>query len=369
VVNRVALLAALAACGPRVEGPSLAGVVAARADAAPVISNVDRTRECIVEGPGDAGGFERYPVFSAADGGAPIAIVNAPAEVPLRFLDWPAAGRGGRAKVQLAGNGAVRLAGFVDLADRRFQLGARVDIDPPHVFAVVGTQVRVHGRREGGLEVAIDTPFTEPASITVTVPCRAAVYQRASLALSRRSAQPLPILLPKHDRLTFFTEPGGRALFHAQVSPGRTPLSLLERRAAFAHVLVGDAPVDQARGTVVVDAWVPVEDVLLAEPSNDRDSHGSIPDKTDRCPSQPHPVQDTPLRLGSADGPVIGVVEKGAALVIVERRGGFASIRFLDELVAPPPESAFFVASAAISGDCDRPLAEDDEDGCPCDTL
>jgi hypothetical protein len=368
VVKHAALLLGLAACGPRVDGPSLAGAVAANGASAPIVSDVDRARACVVGGSGDAGAFASYTVFGTAGGSSPIAVVQSPAEIPLRFVAWPAAGSDGRARVELADNGLIRIGGFVDLKDRVFQLGARVDIEPPHAFAAVGTHVRVAGMRGGGLEITLPTPFDDPKEVTVTVPCRAVVYQRASLAISRRS-RALPELVPKHDRLTFFSEPEGRAIFHAGVSPSQLRLSLLERRGAFAHVLAGAHPGPDAGGTLVIDAWVTVEDVLLVESSNDRDSGHHMLDKSDRCPSDPRMNADAPLRLGSPSGPVIGVAEKGADLKLVERRDGFVSIRFLDEAISPPPDSAFFVPMESVSGECDVPVAEDDEDGCACDTF
>jgi hypothetical protein len=345
----------LVACGPR---PTETRHVAA-AHAA-----TQRSQACVVDGDGDAFGFAPFSVYASANDERSIAVVREPEAIGLRFTSFPEAAESGRAAVELSGNGLVRMRGFVELQDRRFQLAARVDVDAPHVFAMVGTGVRVRGWGGRGLEVEIPTPFESPRVVRAEVPCGGVAYRRESMALAPRSRVPLPELTSTEHEVLFFAEPGDRAVLRAEVTSDAPRMSLVDRRDGYAHVLVGVAPDSGEPGTLIVDAWVASRDVVLALPRTDRDSHGSIRDRMDHCPGSPRLGADTPLVLGAPGGPTIGVAEKDAYVVPQGTAGGFTQIEFVDGLVVAPSGSSFWVSDADVTIDCH---AAPREDGCPCE--
>jgi hypothetical protein len=341
-----------------VEGPALSDVVG-------VAPRPATNEPCVVAGDGDPGTSKPFDVFASHDATSPIAVVQVPNEVALRFTSWPSRDDDQRTGVEIEAAESLRMNGFVDLSKRTFQLGARVDVVAPHVFAKVGTVVRVRGAREGGLLVDVPTPFETPRSFGVVLPCHAVAYRNASLASSAGDRGALPVLLPRTNALSFYASPSGAAIFHAGVVRDRTPLTLLERRGDSAHVLVGHAPENVFPGaTLIVDAWVRTDAVTHAPPNEDRDSHGSILDGFDRCPAGPRLLSDAPLRLGAPNGPVIGTARAGAPVEPGAPSGDHVAIAFTNPLVIAPPGKSFFVPASAVT-DC-RPGARSPEDGCPC---
>lgn len=362
VFTLFALALVIAACGPAApaEGPSLVSIVQ-RTLAESRRPAADRPTACVVSGKGDPLSLTTFGIFASASEPDPIAVVRSPDEVPLRFDGWPSYETGGRASVQLSGNGVVKMRGFVDLEHRRFQLVRRTDVAGSQVFAEPGTVVKVRGAHHGGLFVDIPTPFAEPTKLGVAVPCDGVAYEHETLAERSDSRGEATTLESRDATMTFFTAPQGPAIFHANVGEGRS-LSVLERRDGFAHVRLGRAPDPLAgEGTLIVDAWVRSEALAVPKPNTDRDSHCGPPDKYDRCGDTPRLGHDTPLRLGSK-GPTIGTAEAGAYVETGERADGHVAITFVYGVIDAPPGKTFFVAEDAIVP-CDESAVED---GCVC---
>ncbi|NUO51713.1 MAG: hypothetical protein HOV80_22895 [Polyangiaceae bacterium] len=365
-VSRFALFALapiVAACAPAasVEGPSLVSIVDGPLAKSRQPAGA-RPASCVVSGKGDPRSLTSFEIFASASEPDPIAVVRSPDEVPLSFEAWPSYETGGRASVQLAGNGVVTMRGFVDLEQRRFQLAKRTDLAGSQVFAEPGTVVKVRGAHHGGLFVDIPTPFADPTKLGVAVPCDGVAYEPETLAKRAGSSGEATMLESREAMMTFFTAPQGPAIFHANVGEGRS-LSVLERRDGFAHVRLGQEPdLWLGEGTLIVDAWVRSDALVVPKPNTDRDSHCGIPDKYDRCGDTPRLGHDTPLRLGSK-GPTIGVAEAGAYVETGERADGHVAITFTYAVIAAPPGKTFFVAEDAIV-----PCSESggDADGCPC---
>ena len=140
--------------------------------------------------------------------------------------------------------------------------------------------------------------------------------------------------------------------------------ALLERRGDFVQVLVGEAPETSfPTSTLIVNGWVRREEVAVAPPRPDRDSHGSILDQTDRCPGLELRA-DTPLYLGFASRSPMGTALRGAAIEVLERRGARTAISFLDGRIKAPPGQRFVVEMGGGPPPCAS--AEPEPDGCPC---
>lgn len=356
----LAVLAGLAAaCGAKVEGPSVVAIVELHR-AAPERLPADRIAPCVVEGSGDPNPFSSFPVFASPGDPAPIAVVLSGGDVPLRFTEWPSYETGGRAAVTIEGNRVVRMNGFVLLSERRFQLKKRLDLVEPNLFAEVGTVVSVRGAHEGGLFVDVRTPFAEPRTVGLAVPCDGLAYENKQLA-TRTAPADLPKLETRSPTLTFYAAPDGRAVFNARVGEGRI-VSVVEQRGGFTHVLFGDEPAGFfPGGTLMVDAWVPEDAVGPITPSGDRDTNCGIPDSYDHCSDDAAFVrEDTPLRLGSK-GPVIGTVEAGASVETGERADGHVAIELVFGVFGAPPGQSFFVSEAAV-----EPCRDSRPDGCSC---
>lgn len=350
---------ALAACGPP-RLPAAAGLFDLTDGAEP------GGAACVVAGPGDGDGCgPGLDVFSEREGGRLVARVERPAEVAIAWSELPFAAAGGRARVVVSG--PVGLEGWASLEGRTFQLARDLALAEGHLGAAAGTGVAIAGTAGGGLVLHVPTPFAEPRSLEVRVPCDAVAYGRP-VEGTPHEGPAAELVGASAEVLELRAAPGGDPLLAFAPWPGQA-LDLVESRGTWLRVRAGREPaqVPVAESTLLVDGWVPARSVRRrAEPEPDRSEAHCIPDRDDICPSA---LRRVALRAGVGVGPTppgarVGTATPEAELLVVERREGFAAVELVDDTLAAPPGERFWLRATALAEECDDSSLEE-EDGCP----
>lgn len=312
-----------------------------------------------------------YTLFPSREATAEIAIVARPSAMQATWSALPLVGATRRAKVELRGRG-LRLTGWADLEGREFSLRRRVDIVKDHLWAPPETPVEIVGTSGAGVVVAVRTPFRQPEQVEAWTTCDNLIRptDRAELA-PEAAAEGVAAARPKAGRVDLRSAPGGPVLLSFEVRPDWQGIAWLEEGEGHARIAGGRTVwTDHAEtATILFDGWASIEQVeKVPKREPDRDSGCEPLDDVDSCPV-PRASREATFSVGEAPGGAAsGVLERGAALVLGERRWPHVVFEVPGKVVVAPKGQRFWMLEEDVDRGCGGPENAVLEDGCPaCD--
>jgi hypothetical protein len=257
----------------------------------------------------------------------------------------------------------VRFEGFVlhgwlrgDAVDLR--AAREVAVVGPHVTILRGAHLAVVTSPKGSPR--IEAQYVDFAGLTAPATCDALTVE------TQRGAQgpvaPARYVHLRRDRARLLGAPGGATVVELRARRTQPTLRLLETRGGASRVVSMHA--------VRIAGWVPEEDLAPGEGPDCDDCYGpGIRDSWDRCPDVPEAgdgrdvdgcpdayppptriaaPRELPIRVSpQPDGVAIGIVEKGATVYVLDRRGAFARVRPREYVVTPAGGGDFWVELGA----------------------
>lgn len=268
-------------------------------------------------------------LYANAGDARPIARLTGLRAAEIAALD-PAATPDGRARVELSW--PVRASWWLEADATPFELGARVDLVPGHVWLEPGTDVAA--RSLGGAKLVASRDLTDggrfkvqPQSFTRTLACRDLRLANDTFAPAQHDGS-WSELVP--DQVQLFDAPAGKPIA-VVTGGGVTGVYAQERKQGFVHV-VGEQ-------TFAFDGWMPA--TALGEKGT-----GIAVDSP--APYTHVVAAELPLRLESQRAaPVVATLAKGAYVQLVSTHDAFAEVA-IPELQAANSTKHFFVEEPAF---------------------
>jgi hypothetical protein len=312
-----------------------------------------------------------YAVFASREATAEIAIVERPSAMQATWSALPLVGALRRAKVELRGRG-LRLTGWADLEGREFSLRRRVDIVKDHLWAPPQTPVEIVGTSGARVVVAVRTPFQQPEQMEAWTTCDNLIRSTDSEEPAREAApEGVAVARAEAGRVDLRSAPGGPVLLSFEVSPDWQGIAWLEQSGGHARIAGGRTvwTGHAEDATILFDGWASIEQVKKSpkrEP--DRDSGCHPLDDVDSCPV-PRALREATFSVGVAPGGAAsGVLERGAELVLGERRWPHVAFEVPGKVVVAPKGKRFWMLEEDVDRGCGAPESAALEDGCPaCD--
>lgn len=293
-------------------------------------------------------------VFGAAQGGEAIAkFTGQPFALQLTLAPVSSASASARAALRGGADRGLRVEGFVDPGEVPAFAARNLVVVPDHVFVGGGRRVKIAGAAAGQItaEIAAAAPVSQ--TLRATGGCDAVTLDRPPFKQQPPSGHARGHVA-KQAPLALRAEPGGPPIF-SFTSPsvkGALVLWSTERTASAVRVhLTGD---------VVVDAWVAASDLEPLKEGEVMDAllpgvaTTSAPRLSIAGAGAPTPVKaprEAPVRArASEQAPVVGAVEAGAEVLVLETVMGWSSVVPAALHLMPPDGGAFWVKSADLAG-------------------
>jgi hypothetical protein len=246
------------------------------------------------------------------------------------------------------------LHGWLDADSVDLHSARDLAVAAPYVTILGGAYLRVVATPGGA--PGLEARFTDFTGLAAPAVCDALTFEAPRH--TDRPIAPSRYVHLRGDRARLLGTPGGAAVVELRARHRQPTLHLLETRGGASRVVYTHA--------VHLEGWVPEEDLEPGEgPDCDHCYGPGIRDSWDRCPDVPEGVDDrdvdgcpdaypTPTRITALrelpirafpkpDGIAIGVVEKGAAVYVLDRRGAFARVRPRVFVVTPEGGGDFWV--------------------------
>lgn len=266
-----------------------------------------------------------------------------------------------RAEIRVPGRGpGLVLRGLLEPRELDIYLLRDLPIVPGHAWLTRGARVELTGGGPPGT-ARVRASYGAFHELHADAPCDALGLE---VPAGSRSRRPTPSPAPSryahiaHAGVVLRDDTGAPLLRLGNEGMGTT-VRLLETRGDLRRILYDD--------DVRLDGYLQAGELLPGEGPDCDDCHGSIRDSNDRCPDEPTADEDGcptgPLQFARTtrevdihlhprpDSPVIGRIETGVEVVVVEPKKGSAPSLFAD--VRPrhnalEPMTGFFVERAAL---------------------
>lgn len=278
-------------------------------------------------------------LYDSASGASELATFTG-GTVPLTVVALPdTAAAGGRAQIVTAG---FRLKGFVRAKDIPVFTARTVPVHAGHVWIAEGRKVSIIGASGGRVHVERSVTFPMSGSFHGWAPCD-------SLSLSQKvgvgftPGDGMRGYVAKKERVELMSAPRGDVV--VAIEPSAENGVLLwgsDRSGNWIHV--------EHHGDVILDGWVRMQDVSALPPGETMDQQ--VPPIT--LPGSPKlqlqgnaktvtTASEVPLRArGSEASPLIGAIEAGTEVLVLDVVAGWASVVPKSLMVMPPANASFY---------------------------
>lgn len=287
---------------------------------------------------GDAILAKGVAIYDAPAGGTEIATFTG-ATVGLTIHSLPESS-GGRAAVSTSG---FRLKGFVRAKDISVYASRSVPVYAGHVWIAEARKVSVLGASGGRLHVEKTLSFPMTGYFHGWAPCEAFTLS-ARVPSGWTPAGGMRGYVVKKARVDLYADPRGDVVTSLEPSSDGEGILLwsMERQGAWIHV--------EHHGDVVLDGWVRAQDVSTLPPGETMDQQ--LPATTQ--PGSPSlqvqgntksvtAARDVLLRSAASDaGAVIGAIETGTTVLVLDVVAGWASVVPKNLAVTPAGNNQFW---------------------------
>lgn len=283
-----------------------------------------------------------------ASGIAVAGFTTQPVDVEVWDFPADAAGRA-RIKTGRAG-GSLRIEGFVDAA--KVPLSAKNDlvVVSDHIWIARGQPLKLKGASPGKIQVE-STFGPLDQKLKSKTSCSSVAIGRVA-ADEPELPQSAKKFVLKSSSLDLYDAAGGSTIFTLDVATPETGILLFstEPSGAYTHV--------RHLGGAVIDAWAKTSDLKpfpkgemldsLAGPGAITVSPAKL--KVEGATKEVVAPKDVPLRLSASDSAkVIGVIEDGATVIVIDTMAGWSRV-FPKWLEIIPPDGKDFWAKASDLG-------------------
>ncbi|MBI4699624.1 MAG: hypothetical protein HY744_00415 [Deltaproteobacteria bacterium] len=330
-----------------------AGLLAALLTPAGASAEPPAAPGCVLSGitPGRTGTV----LYAAATSGEPVAKLTG-AELPLQVSRLGADPRRGRVKMATGGHAPhVRVEGWAPLEAVMLFAARDLPVAGAHVWITAGQKLEIAAAQPDALAVEHVVLGSNEQRARATVPCD---------AVALRPPRVEPTVLPRQARgyamkgagLDLYDRPGGDVVFSLDLLAGAgQSFWSTESRGGFVHVM--------ARSDVTIDAWARTAELSPIRPGELIESDvpsPRLPPPQKLAISEPRPVVAARSPIEIREGPrpearVIGSVEPGARIYVMESAGDFTNVLPEGLGVLPADGKGFWVPASEL------PKADDGE--------
>lgn len=299
---------------------------------------------CAVKGthPGPKGAA----IYDEPSGGRAVATFTG-ARQAMVISEIPADPTKGRARIATSvGGAALRVDGWVQPSAVAVFATRDLAVVPGHVWIAEAARVRLVAATSGSLTAEVTLPGGSGQAVRAAAPCD---------AFSLQQGTPAAVKVPGNARgyltrgaaLDLFADPGKASVFTLRSSEGTAQLFWSdEARGAFVRL--------RSRDTLAIDAWARKRDLEALKKGEMMDQFlpptTAVAAPTLQLEGSARVVKiarDTPFRARRDDKEkVIGTIEAGAEVYVVETTLGWVNVLPKDLGLTPAEGGGFWIAPA-----------------------
>lgn len=320
----------------------------ARAEAAGAQRAIGTGKKCVLKGASRVGKGEQ--IFDASSGGRAIASFTGNA-VGMQMTEIPADPVKDRAKVVTSlGMGSFRIEGYVAASAVPVFTTRDAPIMTGTVWIASGQKVEILHAGSDRIDVARNVSGSRNVRARARTTCD-------GLALAVQKGAPTPAEIPPNARVfltkgldtELYDQPNGDAVFSFMMLEGSAQLLWsTESRAGFVHV--------RSRSDLVVDGWIRWRDLtplkrgeMMGTPADTSTPPVEVRFAFDSPPRIVEIPKDISIRAAPReDAKLVGVVEAGAPIYVLERSADWTNVLPKSLNLLPPDDGGFWIPANEI---------------------